>query len=33
MVEEAFWIDKIKSHCFVTVRRRADWFVAGGRAL
>lgn len=22
LVEEAFWIDKIKSHCFVTVRQR-----------
>lgn len=21
LVEEAFWIDKIKSHCFVTVRQ------------
>lgn len=25
LVEEAFWIDKIKSHCFVTVRGRS-WF-------
>jgi hypothetical protein len=25
LVEEAFWIDKIKSHCFVTVRGRG-WF-------
>ena len=23
LVEEAFWIDKIKSHCFVTVRGRS----------